>query len=94
MLNRMPTSLLTYKILPLIDHAFYRGFDAQDYTVTSDNMLVNRYGAPLVNSNFRGVVLCHATPTGAGGFRQGLNRTIQMYRDAGYSFVTVRMVRV
>lgn len=49
------------------------------------------YGAPIVQGNVTGVVLMHSTPNAVGGCPQALDRLLQVWQQAGYSFVTVRV---
>jgi peptidoglycan/xylan/chitin deacetylase (PgdA/CDA1 family) len=50
----------------------------------------NVYGPPTVEKGLTGVVLMHAAPWGIGICPDTLDKLIQYWREAGYSFVTVR----
>jgi peptidoglycan/xylan/chitin deacetylase (PgdA/CDA1 family) len=50
----------------------------------------NVYGPPTVQQGMSGVVLMHAAPWGIGICPDTLDRLIQYWKEAGYSFVTVR----
>lgn len=100
LLTTAPQRLLTISVrclLPTTSAAVVaacRTIDGKDFAVGGNKdkcgELFNVYGPPTVQQGLSGVVLMHAAPWGIGMCPDTLHRLVQYWKEAGYTFVTVR----